>query len=194
VSKKQHRKQLDRARAKRRKSALDRRQRRVRFIALALAFALALSVFAVALVEFTGSPTVEGGDQEQAQDEPVADAETCPAADDAPEPEAMEFPEEPDLAIDEDTTYVATIDTTCGEILVELDPSGAPRAVNSFVFLAGEGYFEGAPFHRVIPGFVIQGGDPTGTGAAGPATPSTTSSRRPRRSSPRRAATRGASS
>jgi cyclophilin family peptidyl-prolyl cis-trans isomerase len=174
VSKKQHQKQMERARAKRRASALERRQRRVRWIALTLAFALALSVFAVALMERGGSPTIDeegAADTEAGTDdalEAAGDAEACPPPDDAPEPEAVEYPAEPDMEIDEEATYVATLDTTCGEIIVELDAAGAPRTVNSFVFLARDGYFEGAPFHRVIPGFVIQGGDPTGTGTGGP--------------------------
>jgi cyclophilin family peptidyl-prolyl cis-trans isomerase len=175
VSKKQHKKQLDRAREKRRASALERRQRRVRWIALGLAFALAVSVFAVALMERGGSPTVDDDaaadvDDAEADDALAADgdAEACPSPDDAPEPEATEYPAEPEMEIDEDATYVATLDTTCGEIIIELDPAGAPRTVNSFVFLARDGFFEGAPFHRVIPGFVIQGGDPTGTGTGGP--------------------------
>jgi cyclophilin family peptidyl-prolyl cis-trans isomerase len=181
VSKKHHKKQVERARSKRRASALDRRQRRVRFIALALAFALALSVFAVALMERGGSPTIEDEGEPGAADvedlddeaadegaEAAADAEACPPADDAPEPEAVEYPSEPEMEIDEDATYVATLDTTCGDIILELDPAGAPRTVNSFVFLARDGYFEGVPFHRVVPGFVIQGGDPTGTGTGGP--------------------------
>jgi cyclophilin family peptidyl-prolyl cis-trans isomerase len=170
VSKKQHKKQLDRARAKRRASALERRQRRVRWIALGLAFALAVSVFAVALMERGGSPTVDDDAAADVDDALAADgdAEACPPPDDAPEPTVTEYPAEPEMEVDEDATYVATLDTTCGDIIIELDPAGAPRAVNSFVFLARDGYFAGAPFHRVIPGFVIQGGDPTGTGTGGP--------------------------
>jgi peptidyl-prolyl cis-trans isomerase B (cyclophilin B) len=74
----------------------------------------------------------------------------------------------PPMTIDPNKSYTATIDTTAGEIKVELYPKDAPNHVNSFVFLAREGYYEGVIFHRVIPGFMIQGGDPTGTGGGGP--------------------------
>ncbi|MFP5451193.1 MAG: peptidylprolyl isomerase [Thermoleophilia bacterium] len=64
--------------------------------------------------------------------------------------------------------YSATMTTNLGEIEIALDPEAAPETVNSFVFLATQGYFDGLTFHRVVPGFVIQGGDPTGTGTGGP--------------------------
>ncbi|MBL8055857.1 MAG: peptidylprolyl isomerase [Anaerolineales bacterium] len=72
------------------------------------------------------------------------------------------------MQIDPAKQYLATIDTVKGKIVVELLPQAAPRAVNSFVFLARQGYFDGVTFHRVLPGFVAQGGDPTGTGMGGP--------------------------
>jgi peptidyl-prolyl cis-trans isomerase B (cyclophilin B) len=72
------------------------------------------------------------------------------------------------MAIDANKTYTATIDTTSGTMVAELYPKLAPNTVNSVVFLAREGYYDGVIFHRVIPGFMIQGGDPTGTGTGGP--------------------------
>jgi peptidylprolyl isomerase len=72
------------------------------------------------------------------------------------------------LNIDEDKQYQATIDTNLGKILVELLPKEAPVTVNSFVFLAREKFYQGVIFHRVVAGFVIQSGDPTGTGTGGP--------------------------
>ena len=69
-----------------------------------------------------------------------------------------------DQKLDREKTYVATIETTAGTIVAELYPKVAPNHVNAFVFLAREGFYEGVIFHRVIPGFMIQGGDPTGTG------------------------------
>ena len=78
------------------------------------------------------------------------------------------YPKAPDLAIDLNTAYTATLHTGHGDITIELFPTEAPLAVNSFLFLAGEGFYDGVIFHRVIPGFVIQGGDPTGTGRGGP--------------------------
>ena len=87
----------------------------------------------------------------------------------APEPVVpMEFVEPADEALDPSQPVTAVIETSCGEVTVELDPAEAPETVNSFVFLARQGYFDGTVFHRVIPGFVIQGGDPTATGTGGP--------------------------
>jgi peptidyl-prolyl cis-trans isomerase B (cyclophilin B) len=74
----------------------------------------------------------------------------------------------PPMSIDANKTYTATINTTLGTVVVELHPKIAPGHVNSFVFLAREGYYNDVIFHRVIPGFMIQGGDPTGTGTGGP--------------------------
>ncbi|MBW3659866.1 MAG: peptidylprolyl isomerase, partial [Actinobacteria bacterium] len=68
------------------------------------------------------------------------------------------------MTIDTSATYRATVETTCGTVVLELAASEAPTTVNNFVFLAEDGYYDGVPFHRVINGFMIQGGDPTGTG------------------------------
>jgi len=81
---------------------------------------------------------------------------------------SKQYADAPDLAIDLDKTYAATLQTTQGEITIEFRAADAPLAVNNFVFLAGEGFFDGVIFHRVVPGFVVQGGDPTGTGRGGP--------------------------
>ncbi|MBI9046398.1 MAG: peptidylprolyl isomerase [Anaerolineaceae bacterium] len=74
----------------------------------------------------------------------------------------------PELTIDQEKIYQATITTDKGEIVMDLYPDKAPFAVNSFVFLAENGWFDGVTFHRVIADFVAQTGDPTGTGAGGP--------------------------
>ena len=80
------------------------------------------------------------------------------------------------MKIDRKATYTATMVTSCGTIEIELDAKRAPQTVNSFVFLARQGYFDGQYFHRLDTSIdVIQGGDPTGTGPAGPATRSPTS-------------------
>jgi cyclophilin family peptidyl-prolyl cis-trans isomerase len=79
-----------------------------------------------------------------------------------------QYPSAPDLTIDLDKSYTATLDTNHGEIVIELDPARSPLAVNNFVFLARDGYYDGVVFHRVIENFMIQGGDPTGTGTGGP--------------------------
>jgi cyclophilin family peptidyl-prolyl cis-trans isomerase len=74
----------------------------------------------------------------------------------------------PPMTIDPSKTYTATITTDVGAITVKLDPKAAPKAVNSFVFLAKQHFFDCITFHRVIPSFVDQTGDPTGTGDGGP--------------------------
>ena len=74
----------------------------------------------------------------------------------------------PKMAIDVNKTYTATINTDKGKIVCELFPKDAPQTVNSFVFLAGEHFYDGLTFHRVVPDFVIQGGDPNGDGSGGP--------------------------
>ena len=81
---------------------------------------------------------------------------------------AKNYAAAPPMSIDVNKTYTATINTSLGTIKVELHPKTAPGHVNSFVFLAREGYYNDVIFHRVIPGFMIQGGDPTGTGTGGP--------------------------
>ncbi len=74
----------------------------------------------------------------------------------------------PEMQIDTGKGYTATISTAKGDIVVQLDPSAAPLTVNNFVFLTEQGFYDDLTFHRVEPGFVIQGGDPTGTGTGGP--------------------------
>ena len=72
------------------------------------------------------------------------------------------------MAIDANKKYTATLTTSRGSIVCELFAKEAPKTVNNFVFLAREKFYDGTVFHRVIPDFMIQGGDPTGTGRGGP--------------------------
>ena len=74
----------------------------------------------------------------------------------------------PEMAIDESKQYSAKVETTEGEMRVDLLADQAPKTVNNFVFLAREGYYDGVPFHRIMRGFMVQTGDPTGTGSGGP--------------------------
>ena len=74
----------------------------------------------------------------------------------------------PTMTIDPGASYTAVLETTVGTITVELLSSDAPSTVNNFVFLTREGFYDNTIFHRTIPGFTIQGGDPTGTGGGGP--------------------------
>ena len=87
---------------------------------------------------------------------------------DGSSPQQRKFDQEPPMVIDAGKRYVATMDTSHGTMVFALNPLAAPKTVNSFVFLARYHYFDGIVFHRIIPGFVLQGGDPTGTGTGGP--------------------------
>ena len=74
----------------------------------------------------------------------------------------------PSMSIDPAKKYSATLETSSGVIVVDLFAKDAPKTVNNFVFLARDGFYDGTVFHRVIPDFMIQGGDPTGSGRGGP--------------------------
>jgi cyclophilin family peptidyl-prolyl cis-trans isomerase len=80
----------------------------------------------------------------------------------------QQYDSAPPMSIDPARSYTATLRTVKGDIVVELLPDKAPVTVNSFVFLARQGYYDGTTFHRVLPDFMAQGGDPTGTGSGGP--------------------------
>jgi cyclophilin family peptidyl-prolyl cis-trans isomerase len=92
-----------------------------------------------------------------------------PAAIDTPQTAALQYSAYPPMTIDVDKQYFALVKmANGGEFTIQLLPDKAPKTVNSFVFLAREGYFNGVTFHRVLDGFMAQGGDPTGTGMGGP--------------------------
>ncbi len=94
-------------------------------------------------------------------------ATPCPNPDGS-SPKQQHFDGSPPMCIDPAHRYSAEMVTSKGTLTIALDPIAAPNTVNSFVFLARYHYYEGIKFHRVIPGFVLQGGDPTGTGSGGP--------------------------
>jgi len=81
---------------------------------------------------------------------------------------AKQWNSPPAMQIDAAKSYQATMETTKGTIEIDLFAQYAPKTVNNFVFLAQEGYYDGIVFHRVISNFMVQGGDPTGTGRGGP--------------------------
>jgi cyclophilin family peptidyl-prolyl cis-trans isomerase len=102
------------------------------------------------------TPTVDFGD-----------ATACERFEDIPA--AEQYSSEPPLNIDVTKQYFANVKmATGGEFVIQLYPDKAPRTVNSFIFLACKGYFDGVTFHRVLEGFMAQGGDPAGTGMGGP--------------------------
>lgn len=104
----------------------------------------------------------------------VTEAATTPAADGgcrevpqpAPKPEGEL--EAPEAELDAGKRHEVVVTTNCGAFTIRLDPEAAPRAAASFVSLAEKGFYDGTFFHRIAPGFVLQGGDPTGTGTGGP--------------------------
>ena len=86
----------------------------------------------------------------------------------APAPKDVAGLERPRCALDADKTYTATVETSCGTFAIELDSRRRPKTGGSFVTLARDGFYDGLGFHRIVPGFVIQGGDPNGDGTGGP--------------------------
>jgi cyclophilin family peptidyl-prolyl cis-trans isomerase len=187
VTKKRHDQEVARARAKRRASAQQRRERRNRVIVLAMVVLMAFSLIGGAVLSMTRDtaappPADEATDvatDVEATDDPAAETTEelaeeeavgpCgPTPEDVPEITSATYDEPFELTIDPDATYLATFETTCGDIVVELDAAAAPVTVNNLVGLAEDGYYDGIVFHRVIQGFMAQVGDPTGTGAGGP--------------------------
>ncbi|MGB3544937.1 peptidylprolyl isomerase [Rubrivirga sp.] len=81
---------------------------------------------------------------------------------------AKQYSSAPEMTIDTDADYRATISTNRGDIVIDLSAEHAPKTVNNFVTLAKDGFYDGLTFHRVIPNFMVQGGDPQGTGTGGP--------------------------
>lgn len=120
-------------------------------MALGLAFAALLATSACG-----------GGDD----NEPEA-AAGCEEVD-MPDQNAPQTPKPPTGPLGEGTTYRLVVETNCGNFTIELDQKSAPKATASLVALARDGYFDDTIIHRVVPSFVIQGGDPTGTGSGGP--------------------------
>jgi len=83
-------------------------------------------------------------------------------------PKQQKFAEAPEMGIDPAKRYTATMETSMGTLVIALDPIAAPITVNNFVFLAAQHYYDGVIFHRIISGFMCQGGDPDGSGRGGP--------------------------
>ena len=141
----------------------------------------------VLLLAACGTPTdnsVPAGDSTGSQPSSAASASPATEASAAPEASASpagggavgtdpaerndKYSAPPPMSIDQNKKYTVTIETTKGTMKAELFPKEAPMAVNNFVFLARDGFYQNVKFHRVIQGFMIQGGDPTGTGTGGP--------------------------
>lgn len=178
---KAHERGLARARERRRQQRHQARRRRwVSGVAITV-IVLMVAVAAVALLpDGSPSPVVEGAPTDSATERPTSQAaspgEASPGAAvacgaEAPtnaEQQKPSFNEPPSAEIDPAATYRATITTSCGDIVVDLFADRSPKTVENFVALAQMDYYAGVIFHRVIEGFVIQAGDPTGTGAGDP--------------------------
>ena len=132
----------------------------LRVIALLLAFTL--------LVAACGEDDDAGGETAAT---PTATEEAAPAGCEAaeePEPKGEGKLKKPKGQLDAAKTYVATVSTNCGDFEITLDSKRAPKTGGSFKSLADQGFFDGTTFHRIVAGFVIQGGDPKGDGTGGP--------------------------
>jgi peptidyl-prolyl cis-trans isomerase B (cyclophilin B) len=114
-----------------------------------------------------GEDDQDSGASAGATPEPTAAAPGCEAAD-APEPKGEGKLRNPKERLEPGRTYVATVSTNCGDFEITLDPKDAPRTGGSFKSLADKGFYDGTTFHRIVAGFVIQGGDPKGDGTGGP--------------------------
>lgn len=132
-------------------------------MAFRLTFAL-LALAAAALLAACGGD----GEDEEAPASPEATQAAAECAD-APEPEQKEEQyERPERVLERGEAAQAVVETNCGSFTIALDTERAPRTANSFAFLAEQGFYDGLAFHRIVPGFVIQGGDPLGDGTGGP--------------------------
>jgi hypothetical protein len=143
------------------------------FFAMGLVFAagIALSLFSGILFDTSGASAPMQANE--AADIPRDQAEATATADPSsltPTPVIKRYSAAPEMSIDPTKRYVVTLKTSQGDIHIELDPSASPDAVNSFVFLAKEGYYNGTPFMQVNPesNFTAQAGDPTQTGLGTP--------------------------
>jgi cyclophilin family peptidyl-prolyl cis-trans isomerase len=126
---------------------------------------IALGVFALVAVAIVAAILIgrSGGDDESTT---AASANGCEQVA-PPKPKKVSF-EAPKNTVKPGETVTATVETSCGTFDIALDSKRASKTVNSFVFLSEEGFYDGLSFHRVAPEFVIQGGDPLGTGTGGP--------------------------
>jgi cyclophilin family peptidyl-prolyl cis-trans isomerase len=111
-----------------------------------------------------------GGDEEQGTPETTTGGSSATGCRDvgAPEPKPEGTGAAPTAILDATKTYRAVVATSCGSFTITLDPEASPKTVASFVALAEDGFYDQTVFHRIVPNFVIQGGDPTATGTGGP--------------------------
>ena len=158
--KQQRQKELRRAKREAERKAAQRKEifRRIR---TALGLGLFVAVILLVIPALTSNEDELPASYQQFRDQPTA----C-GAEQPPPNELVDYETPDDLALS--TGATATIVTSCGEIVIELDTETSPLSVNSFAFLAQEGFYDGTVFHRIVDDFVIQGGDPEASGSGGP--------------------------
>ena len=132
-----------------------------------------LAVLALIILALIGGVVFAGRDGGKKEEPAAPEATDAPAegiACEGPEPPEADPQQydQPEQVLEEGVDYRAVISTSCGDIEMDLFEEEYPETVNSFVFLANEGFYDGLTFHRIVGNFVIQGGDPEGTGAGGP--------------------------
>jgi peptidyl-prolyl cis-trans isomerase B (cyclophilin B) len=139
---------------------------------------------AVALLVLTLAVAGCGGDDDEGEEAAPATTEAAATTEEAtetagdasagcrdvaePEPKPEGALKAPTALLNVDKTYEVLVETSCGEFTITLDPKASPKTTASFVALVQDGFYDGTVFHRIVPGFVIQGGDPTATGGGGP--------------------------
>ena len=133
-----------------------------------IAFVVLFAIMLAACATSAPSPTPTQKPVPTAGAVPTAASGISRAGNLQPQQRINMYKSAPALTIDVNKKYVATIKTTKGSVVVELDAKTAPQTTNNFVFLARDGFYDNLTFHRVEPGFVIQGGDPRGNGSGGP--------------------------
>lgn len=121
---------------------------------------------AIAVVVVVVVLIVTSGDDESSTSTTAASSGDCEQVE-APAPKKEQF-KKPEQVLSKGEPALATVDTSCGTFTIGLDTESSPKTANSFAFLAEQGFYDGTIFHRIAPGFVIQGGDPTGSGTGGP--------------------------
>ena len=129
---------------------------------------LCAALLALAFTAGCGSGDEDGDGPPAAPTPASTTTETGCERVEAPEPKGEGDLSKPSERLDRGSAYVATVSTSCGDFDIRLDVEGAPKTAASFAYLAEEGLYDGTTFHRVVPSFVIQGGDPKGDGTGGP--------------------------
>lgn len=127
---------------------------------------IVLAVFAVIAVGVVGAILISRSGGESEDSSTTASTGGCREVE-APQPKQISL-EAPPQTVKKGEELTAVVETSCGTFDIVLDSSRAPKTVNSFVYMSDEGLYDGLAFHRIAPGFVIQGGDPLGSGAGGP--------------------------